>query len=1126
MQVICYYETKIKALNHKNLRGFRITMKINKPGLFTLSIFVMFIAAAGFCVLFANSASAAENSKPVALTGQTTFEPKADEQVDVAPFGETRSWDDGKDIGVLWEDAREIFKVVVTFANNAVLPDPSTVKLQYWKNGWPEQRVPRNELLGSGSSGWMASGDWYRGRWQDADIDVSVSGNTWTFTFRPINAKEFPNEKNFDVNYRQALKLRLLFSEKAPQASSFKAFTDSTWQQGTAVIEWGGTATAEQVWDGHAEAYNGYITRVDTLDGSKTKVNGSNSWTSAVKKTTDGIKVNYWFAKPASVNSFDETIITLRTKQHSFSFLGRHFPVTTIPDPKLVFIRDYGVLVKGADDPRFYSLVEQEYKKGDRCLYDRVTALPEQTLDRAWDAMPQKGRIYMPLAVEGGRQHFQVAPDGKLANPKNWLQRIKGSDSDKAKWEGNYLWYRIQLAMDGAVATGASIEDDYLPIPTTWYEKDGVRYSEVAFATVLSGKLPPEGRIKAEEPQVMMVKLVMANTGKDAKKASIPIDVWTSGAEPIVMKDGVVYSKLPEGELPRLCIDDNKEVKVTVGEKQLTFEADLAPGQSKEFYLAIPYLTPANPDEIAQLKNLKYSKQHKMIADYWRKRTDQGSQITTPEPMLNAFYRANISHQLINSECEVGSNDRYMAKVGTFNYGVYTNESVMMATEIDRRGYHDVAEKIYQAWIHYQGTKALPGDYTTSEGVFYGANGYEQGGYNQHHGWAMWGMGEHYWFTRDKKWLKRIAPNLIQACDWITTQRNRTKADDWGGIRAIEYGLLPPGSLEDIGDWRCWLSNNAFSWWGMDNVAKALADIGHPDAPRLVAEAAAYKEDIRKAFFEAMVRTPVVMLRDGTSIPNIPSEVHRRGRSFGWITETLEGSIHLVRCGLVDPDEPAAKWIMQDYEDNRYLSQQFGYQVADFEKEWFDLGGFSQQPSLLCSPTPYLMMDKPKQYLRSYFNAFAAGYFPERAMITEHPLPNLGDYGGDHFKSSDEAMNTSWIRFMYVWDEGNDLYLGKTIPRYWLADGKEVGIERTATHFGPMSMSIKSNASAGNIVMTIDPPTRNQPKAIYARFRHPVSKKITRVTVNGKAWDKFDAEKEWVILPHLNKKTVVVAYYN
>jgi hypothetical protein len=139
-------------------------------------------------------------------------------------------------------------------------------------------------------------------------------------------------------------------------------------------------------------------------------------------------------------------------------------------------------------------------------------------------------------------------------------------------------------------------------------------------------------------------------------------------------------------------------------------------------------------------------------------------------------------------------------------------------------------------------------------------------------------------------------------------------------------------------------------------------------------------------------------------------------------------------------------------------------------------------------------------------------------------------------------MNSSWVRWMFIWDEGEDLYLGKTMPRYWLADGKEVKIERAQTHFGPMSMSMKSSAGSGSfgalrtgsfdrpgtesIEMTIDPPTRNAPRAIYARFRHPDGKSMNRVTVNGKPYTDFDPAKEWVILPALKAKTVVVAYYD
>ena len=1083
-----------------------------------------------------NAYKSPESSKPVKLTNQVVIKPIQDDIVDVAPFGEIRSWENGRDIGVLWEDSRDIFKVVVRFADASQAPDPSKVKLQYWRKNWPQQRIPRERIAGSGYSGWLDIGDWFVREWKDADTEVSVDGDAWTYTFRPINvpwpsstppdnigAGEFPDLTDFPARYRTTLKLRLLFPEKAPQVASFHAFTDSRWKKTTAVVEWGCAADSEQVWDGKVEVFNGHVSGIRPIEGGRVRVNEDGSWTSRVKGTTDGVELDIWHTESPALHSFDGTVVTIRTSCHSFSFAA-----SEIAQGRNIFIRDYGVLVKPANSRATWAEAEEIYQKGEKDFYRQVHDLPEQTLDRAWSDMPRKGRIYMPLACEGGRQNFGLQPNGDIMLSRNWTERIKSTDSPKAKWPGGNMF--IRFGMSGPV-TGASREEGDLPLAATWYERDGVRYDQYAFATPLRGSLPPEGRIPAEEPVALMLRFRLTNVTNKTRTAALPIQVETRPddqpkTEPLALRDDLIFSALPEGNQLRMYVNANSAAKLTAKADRVLCEVELPAMGSKEFFITIPFLTELEPAQVAQLKGLDFEKQRAMIAGYWRKRQSEGCRIVTPEPMINDFYSAHASHLLINTENEVGGTGCMMAKVGTFGYGVYSNESVMMIVDLDRRGYHDIAEKALETFIRYQGTVPFPGDYSTTEGVFYGANGYQDGGYNQHHGWVMWGMAEHYWFTRDDKWLDRVAPNLVKACDWIIGQRNRTKTDERVGIRAIEHGLLPPGSLEDIGDWRSWMSNNVYSYWGLASVARALAERNHPEAKRLRKEAEDYRRDIRNAFLEAMVRSPVVHLRGWACIPSIPSEVHRRGRSFGWITETLEGSIHMLRCGLIEPHEQLAEWIMRDYEDNRYISDQFGYQISYLERDWFSLGGFSQQPNLLCGPTPYLERDEIKHYLRAYFNAFAAGYFPERAMITEHPLPNLGDYAGDHFKSSDEAMSASWLRWMFIWDEWDDLHLGKVLPRYWLADGREVKIENAHTHFGPMSVSVRSYAASGRIEMTIDPPTRTAPKAIYARFRHPDGRSMNRVTVNGKPWSNFDPVKEWAILPPLNEKTVVIAHYD
>ena len=184
------------------------------------------------------------------------------------------------------------------------------------------------------------------------------------------------------------------------------------------------------------------------------------------------------------------------------------------------------------------------------------------------------------------------------------------------------------------------------------------------------------------------------------------------------------------------------------------------------------------------------------------------------------------------------------------------------------------------------------------------------------------------------------------------------------------------------------------------------------------------------------------------------------------------------------------------------------------------------QPNLLHGPLPYFYRDEIKHFLRAYFNPFAAGYDPTLRMLPEHPLPELGYQAGDHFKTSDEAQSAYWLRLMFAAEMDDRLYLGRGIPRYWIRDGQSIGIRNAATYFGPLTYEIHSEAGAGRISMLLDAPTRNAPRQVVVRFRHPDDKPIRGVTVNGAAWTEFDSAKGDIRLPGtLPGKTEVVASY-
>jgi hypothetical protein len=1051
------------------------------------------------------------------------FAAESDNALNAVPFGETRLSDDGKELSVVWEDARDIARVAVRWADPQSAPKPDAVRLQYWQSSWPQRRIPRDQSSGAGSSGWLDIGDWYNGRWRDSDCNLHQNGAVWTFTFNPINAREFPNLRDFTVTYRTTLKLRLTSDSPLPKIAAVEAYTDSVARSADVAIEWGGTAKKSQTWDGSISVFNGALENLLPLNpSSAVKIFGKGMvWQSKVAGRTDGVRTRIQYAEVKGFNSFDETLVTVRAKHATFSFAM----ADVLREP--IFIPDFGVLVKKADLDLTYAAAERSWtKRRGRSLYTRVGEATEQTFTQAWNDTPLKAPHYIPLSFEGGRQHFAVDERGEVFCDKNWIARIAGKDTARCLWEGNEIRYRFGLPAAPPVAR--TIEDGDLPIIIAQWERDGVRYEQTAFAVPFEGVPNAGGRIWADDTLVLMMQIKITNTGASAAQGQLDLSVASGKTrEPLTEEKGLLFAPGDNPRRLRLLFDGAGSGSLTPKDGSLVYRIELQRGKSHTVTIAVPYVTLTEPAEWAKLRRMDFDAAHKAVRDYWRGRIKAGAQIHTPEPMINDFYRAHAGHLLINTEREVRS-DRAMAKVGTLHYGVYSNESVMMTTDLDRRGYHDVARRAYETWLHYQGTVGLPGDFSTADGQFYGAGGYESGGYNQHHGWVLWGLGEHYWYTRDRAWLERAAPKIIKACDWITGQRQRTIAYARSSpLRAIEMGLLPPGRLEDIGDWRCWLSTNVYSWWGMDNAARALADVAHPAARRLRADAESYRRNILAAWTEAMQRSPVVKLRDGSWIPHVPSDVHRRGRSFGWITETLEGAIHLVRCGMLEPWDPRSTWIIKDFEDNLYLSEQYGYSLTgeDFDRYWFSRGGISMQANLLCNPIPYLLRDEPKHFLRAYFNAFAVSFFPDTRMMTEHALPNIGDWRGDHYKASDEANSTYWLRMMFIQERGDELLLGAAIPRYWLADGQKVGIENASTYFGPMTMTMLSRVGKGAIEMRIDPPKRNPPKTIRTRFRHPDGKPIQSVTVDGKPWRRFDPADEWIELGGLRQPTAIMVHY-
>jgi len=235
--------------------------------------------------------------------------------VNVARYGST--WSGRNEIGVLWDDPRDVYALVVRFRSPPENFEAGDIKVQYWQCNWPKHR---HELVGSGFSGWAPIDDPYNGVWRDAKFELRVEGSSWYFFFRPLS-EEFPEMKDYDVRYRRTLKVRVLSAKGLPRIESMEAYTDSKWKLVDVAIEWGCSSDAERVWDGRIEVFNGELAGLRPLKpASKVRVFGD-SWESRLDiGETDSVVATVWCAYNENPKSFDKTIVTVRTKAHSFPF--------------------------------------------------------------------------------------------------------------------------------------------------------------------------------------------------------------------------------------------------------------------------------------------------------------------------------------------------------------------------------------------------------------------------------------------------------------------------------------------------------------------------------------------------------------------------------------------------------------------------------------------------------------------------------------------------------------------------------------------------------------------------------------------------------------------------------------
>ncbi|MCW5979461.1 MAG: hypothetical protein KIT09_15395 [Bryobacteraceae bacterium] len=1001
--------------------------------------------------------------------------------------------------GLQWAEERDIAEVAIRFRTPY---EARRIAVQYWFRRWPGN-PPRMPTIEDHLD------DPWQGEWLTAKTEVACSGPDCRFTFAPLDESENKLAANLGgLRYRRTLKLRLRFpSSPEPEVEAVRVHSESTLRRMELRVQAPGAP--------RFTVYNGAIV--------------------ASSVASDGARLTVEVAEPKPPGSHDVTVVEVHNGDKSFAFA----PAEVAEGGMLVPDMDAFVTLASDASPRGAAV-----KNGAR-IRERVDTEPEQTYERAAREIPaldpverQGGRLYLPLAADSSWQKFALEWGGNVAISKRGTKAY-GRELERLTWAGDRLSWRIgtgepaDYREQSADSTLATLED-HLPVAIARWSNGGIHYEEEAFATLLSGPLAPDDPGRSEQtPAVLMVRIRARNNAAKPEEARIRL-----GTEP---GKGLAYASgmltADEGRSVRASVRPPAGASARIDGAALRVTRTLAPGEESDLYLALPFIPGLTEDESRRLASLDYAAERNRVIAYWRRAIAHGMPFRVPEERFNTFARGLLARIRISVTKDPKSGI-YIVPAASYNYRMYANEASFQAQLLDVAGHHAPARTYLQGLVDLQGSKPFDGTYTGDQkAIYHGARidgdyDYTASQYNLDHGTVLWTLAEHYFITRDRDWLGRVAGSMKRAADWVVEQRKLTRvmADD---EPCPEYGLLPAGHLEDNDDWGHWFSVNAYASLGLTSMSAALLETGDPDANRYRREADAYRADLRKAVLRAAAAAPVIRLRDNTWAPYVPTRVHQRIRLFGPIRagyysrypekalptyrlsatrELLYGPLILVDTSVFDAGEPLARWVIDDWEDNATMSEPLGLHVHGWvdEEYWFSRGGMVFQANLQNPIRSYLRRGEARAAIRGLYNNFVSCYYPSVNVFTEE-YRQWRSPSGPFYKTPDEAKFVHRLRDALVTEYNGDLILAAATPARWLAPGQEISVTNAPTHFGPVSYALRGEER--RIVGTAQLPGRNPYANAWLYIRPPAGLRIAAVRIDGTPWPDWDRAGSRIRLP-------------
>jgi hypothetical protein len=445
----------------------------------------------------------------------------------------------------------------------------------------------------------------------------------------------------------------------------------------------------------------------------------------------------------------------------------------------------------------------------------------------------------------------------------------------------------------------------------------------------------------------------------------------------------------------------------------------------------------------------------KRTADYWQGVIDGAAGIEVPcRKATEALKAAHVCQLIANDHGEVhGGEDFYDI--------FYIRDGAYQVMELEEAGFMDTAAKAIELYLVRQRDD---GRFESQKNQF-DANGQ-----------AVWTLWQYYRITGDRRFLKRVYPQMLRAVRW-TMKARRTTASPFAGV-------LPNAPADGECLWGGEYHIVGYDLWnlrGMLCTADAARVLGKKaDEKQLRDEVKNYRAAIDATWKHA-------------GLEHFPPSWERRGTHWG-NTETLWPTELFKRN---DPRVTAL---------SRHVRQEFAGGYIEGTIQWKGTGNVEAIHPYMGAYTTMtdLVRGQDEQVVEDFYwyllhstaaHAFPEGIYYKKRMAWSHTIPHVTG-----------ACNYAiMLRHMLVHEAGEELHLLSAIPDWWLGDGEEIRVQRLPTHFGRMNLTVRGKA--GGVEVELEPPKRNPPKRIVLRL--PKSRPLAGSLKDVEVVQRKDQKKRW-----------------